>query len=103
MSARILSIGTAMLAMKTTTASGHEPEVQRYTTPVRIVSFCAPNSELVSIIGSMLAGMYRIIAAIRNAHVRARLSGLRKCRCAPQRGQRASWACGAAFDSSPHS
>src|SRR5258705_12165923 len=77
MIAMILSIGTAMLAMNTMMAKGQEPDVQRYTTPLRIVSFSEPNSELVFITGSMFAGMYSTIAAIRNAHVRAKLAGLR--------------------------
>src|SRR5512143_236392 len=58
-------------------------------TPERIVSFCAPNSELVFMIGSRFAGQYRMYAAIRNAQTRRMLSGLRRCRCEPQRGQRA--------------
>jgi hypothetical protein len=49
-----------MLAMNTITAKGHDPDVQRYTTPLKIVSDCAPNKELVCMIGKTLAGMKRI-------------------------------------------
>ena len=42
-----------------------------------IVSLEFPSSERVCIMGSTLAGMYRIAAAISKAQVRARLSTLR--------------------------
>src|SRR5688572_11801547 len=62
-----------------------------------IVSFCAPKSELVYMTGSTFAGMYRITAEMRNAHVRVTLSGLRKWSVAPQRGHHAACACGGGF------
>src|SRR5215472_2519468 len=86
-SPRIFSMGTAMLAMNTSSASGQEPDTHRYTTPLMIVSFCVPNSELVSMTGSTFAGIYSTIAAMRNAHVRERLATLRICSALTQRGQ----------------
>ena len=52
-----------------------------------MVSDSEPNSELVYIIGSILAGIYRIIAEISSAQLREILSGLRRCKGPPQRGQ----------------
>ena len=37
-------------------ANGHEPVIQRYTTPLMIVSDCAPKREPVSMTGRTLAG-----------------------------------------------
>jgi hypothetical protein len=54
------ALGTRMLAINTMTARCHEPEVQRYTTPLKIVSDWAPNKELVCIIGKTFAGMNKI-------------------------------------------
>src|SRR5699024_2616685 len=56
------------------------------TTPLRMVLSSEENRLEVRMIGTMLAGRYRIMAAISRAHVRATESGLRRCRLAPQRG-----------------
>ena len=53
-----------------------------------IVSSSAPTSDDVCITGSRFAGIYSSAAAISSAHVRIRLSGLRRCSTAPQRLQR---------------
>jgi hypothetical protein len=50
-------MGTTMLAMKTIVASAHDPEVQRNTTPLRIVSDCALNKVLVTMTGKRTAGI----------------------------------------------
>ena len=76
-----------MLAMNTITASGQSPEVQKYTTPLMMVSSSEPSSDEVCITGSRFAGIYSSAAAISSAHVRIRLSGLRECSRAPQRPQ----------------
>jgi hypothetical protein len=49
--------GTTMLAKKMSAASGHDPVTTRNTTPLMMVSVCAPNSEPVSITGRTLAGI----------------------------------------------
>src|SRR5262245_49461729 len=85
--AMILSIGTAMLATNTTIDSGQDPDVHRYTTPLRIVSFWAPKRELVYITGRALAGRYSTMAAISSAHVREIAAGFLLCIVAPHRGQ----------------
>ena len=46
-----------MLAMKIIAARGHEPDVQRYTTPLMIVSVCEPNKKPVSMTGRTFAGI----------------------------------------------
>src|SRR3954462_14586780 len=81
----IFAAGITMLAVKTIAARSQEPVFHRKKTPERIVSLWLSKSEPLSITGSTLAGMYRIAAEMRNAHVRMRLPGLRACRCAPQR------------------
>ena len=48
--------GIRTLAIRMTTASGHDPSSHKATTPLRIVSRRDPNGELVSRIGSRLAG-----------------------------------------------
>ena len=45
-----------MLATNTITARYQEPSSQRKMTPLMMVSSCEPKSELVSMIGSVLAG-----------------------------------------------
>ena len=47
-----------MLAMNTITASGQSPEVQKYTTPLMMVSSSEPSSDEVCITGSRFAGIY---------------------------------------------
>lgn len=48
--------GSITLAKNTTAASGHEPDCHRNTTPLMMVSSWLPSSEVVTIIGSRLAG-----------------------------------------------
>lgn len=55
-----------------------------------MVSAWALPNEITLVIGSTLAGMYKMKAAITSAQVRAMLLGLRECRRAPQRGQTAA-------------
>jgi hypothetical protein len=52
-------------------------------------------------IDKTLAGMYMIYDAMRNAHVRAMLLGLRRWSAAPQRRQRISWTPGSSSDKPP--
>ena len=52
-----------------------------------MVSAWALPNEITLVIGSTLAGMYKMKAAITSAQVRAMLLGLRECKRAPQRGQ----------------
>src|SRR3982751_1796698 len=75
----IFAAGITMLAVKTIAARSHDPVSHRKNTPERIVSLWLSNREPLSITGSTLAGMYRIAAEMRNAHVRIRLPGLRAC------------------------
>ncbi len=75
------------LAIRTMTASGHDPEVHRYTTPDMIVSLSVDTSVYVVSTGSRLAGAYRMAAAISNAHVRSIDRGLREASGAAHRGQ----------------
>src|SRR3569623_161808 len=82
-----LSIGTMMLATNTITARGQSPDVQKYTTPLMMVSSSEPSSDEVCMTGNKFAGIYSNAAAISSAHVRMRLSGLRECRREPHREQ----------------
>ena len=91
-----------MLAMKRMTASGHDPSIQRNTTPLMMVSVSEPKREPEIMTGRRLAGMMRMNAAMRRAHVRLRLSGLRVCRTAPQRVHTRSCAEPAGRWRSPH-
>jgi hypothetical protein len=52
-----VSIGTITLAIKTIAASPQSPEVQKYATPLRMVSSSDRPSEVLCITGSRLAGM----------------------------------------------
>ena len=52
-----------------------------------MVSDWALPKEMTRVMGSILAGMYKMKAAITSAQVRAMLLGLRACSAAPQRGQ----------------
>jgi len=76
-----------MLAKNTSAAKGQEPLVQRYTTPLKIVSRSRPNTVSVFMTGKAFAGIYMIMAAISRAQVRTTLLCLRTCSGAPQRGQ----------------
>ncbi len=80
-----LSIGTTTLAIKTTAARPQSPEVQKYATPLRIVSSSERPSEVLCITGSRLAGMYSSAAARSNAAVRETLAGRRSCKAVWQR------------------
>ncbi|MNZ84097.1 hypothetical protein D3C78_1028420 [compost metagenome] len=73
--------------MNTTAAMGTMPCLSKVMTPDMIVSGLPWPRVLTVMIGSMLAGMYRIDAAISSAQVRAMLFGRRACTMAPQRVQ----------------
>src|SRR5581483_8056417 len=91
----ILASGTTMLAAKTISARYHEPEYQRYSTPLRIVSSEEPKRELVYMMGSVFAGTQRALAAPRYAQQGAIERGLREASRGWQRGQAAPGAAGA--------
>jgi hypothetical protein len=69
--------GTKMLAIKTIAARAHEPDVNRKTIPLMIVSFCSPKRDPVSMIGSIMAGPKRRYAERRYAHERSIDCGFR--------------------------
>ncbi|MNP01193.1 hypothetical protein D3C76_929980 [compost metagenome] len=73
--------------MNTTAAIGTMPCLSRVMTPDMMVSGLPCPRVLTVMIGSRLAGMYRIIAAINSAQVRTILFGRRPCTMAPQRVQ----------------
>ena len=62
------------LAEKITNASGQSPWDKKYITPSKIVSALVFPNEVVCIIGSVLAGMYMMKAAIKKAQARLILS-----------------------------
>ncbi|MNN51268.1 hypothetical protein D3C81_1658950 [compost metagenome] len=82
-----LKVGTRILAMNTTAAMGTMPCLSRVMTPDMIVSGLPCPNVLTVMIGSTLAGMYRIEAAMSSAQVRTILLGRRACTIAPQRVQ----------------
>src|SRR2546422_3319019 len=61
--------GIITLATSTISASGHEPDVYRKITPLIMVSDSDDTAVLVFSTGRMLAGMYRIAAAMTSAQV----------------------------------
>jgi hypothetical protein len=73
----IYNKGNITLAANITKANGQSPWVKKYITPSRIVSELVFPNEVVRIIGSVLAGMYIMKAAIKNAQARLMLSCLR--------------------------
>ncbi|MNE18325.1 hypothetical protein D3C80_1113560 [compost metagenome] len=73
--------------MNTTAAIGSMPCFIRVMTPDMMVSGLPCPKALTVMIGSTLAGMYKIAEVISNAQVRTRLFGRRACTTAPQRVQ----------------
>ena len=69
-SARNFSIGTTMLAANTMIARSGDPFFHNSTTPLMMVLSSMSLRLAVRMIGTTLAGMYMMKAAISSAHVR---------------------------------